>query len=182
MKKLAIAASSVALAAMPVVGVFAVTPVQVQDTLQLTVNESCTFSAGGSALALSDTIDAGATTTWNSSNHAFTIKCNSNSYAVTAVSTDLTKTGAAAHGTITYVANANYDEDVASIGDDGEWTAVLTGGNTGAAISKTSSTIKSGTATTTDNFSVAYKAFAGKAQEQGVYNGTVTYTLTGTSS
>ena len=186
MKKLAIAGASAALAAMPVVGVFAaVTPVEVVDSLQLTVTESCSFSTGGTGLSLTDSIAAGATTTWNSSNHAFVVNCNSNSYAVTAIATDLVKTGAAAHGTITYTDNTAYDAAVANIGDDGKWTAVLTGGDTTpstAAISKTSSTIKSGTSTTSDNFSVAYKAYAGNAQEQGVYNGSVTYTLTGTSS
>lgn len=191
-KKLIAGAASVALAAMPVVGVFAAAPVtqpNVVDNLQLTVNESCTFSTGAQALNLSDTINAGAQTTWAAgdptptpSSHAFVVKCNSKAYTVTATATDLTNSGAVAHGVISYVANANYDEDVQNIGDDGEWTAVLTGGNTGAAISTTSSTIKSGNATTTDNFSVAYKAYAGNAQNQGTYSGTVTYTLTGSNS
>lgn len=175
------------IAALPL-GVFAATPVEVVDTLTLNVNESCTFSAGGASVSPTDTISAGTSTTWNSSNHAFTINCNSDSYAVTAVATDLTKSGAQAHGTIAYMTNAAYTAatDPSITSDDGGWTAVLTGGDTDAAIKKVDTTngntIKSGHATTTDNFSVAYKAFAGKAQEQGQYTGTVTYTLTGTSS
>ena len=49
MKKIAIAASSVALAAMPVVGVFALNTddTQVVDTIQVTVQASCTFRAEG---------------------------------------------------------------------------------------------------------------------------------------
>ena len=175
------------LAAMPL-GVFAAAPVEVVDNLTLNVNESCTFSTGGTGLNLTDTVAAGAETTWASgtpataSSHEFVVKCNSVNYGVTAVATDLTKSGATAHGTISYDTNANYNTGVAAIGDDGKWTAVLTNGDNDAAISKTSSTIKSGHATTTDSFSVAYKAYAGNAQEQGQYTGSVTYTLTGTNS
>ena len=185
MKKALIAgAASVALAAMPVVGVFAATPVEVVDNLQLTINESCTFSTGSTGLNLVDTINAGATTTWSDASHQFIINCNSENYAVTAVSTDLVKTGAVGtHGTIGYVTNASYTSTAtAATADDGVWSAFLTSGDTDAAISKTSSTIKSGTSTTTDTFTVTYKAYAGKAQEKGTYNGTVTYTLTGTNS
>ena len=181
-KLIAAGAASLAVAAMPIVGVFAAAPVEVVDNLTLNVNESCTFSTGGTGLNLSDTINAGAETTWSSSSHAFVINCNSVNYGVTAVSTDLTKSGATAHGTIEYVTNAAYTTGVANIGDDGKWTAVLTNGDDDAAIGKTSTTIKSGHATTTDGFSVAYKAYAGNAQEQGQYTGTVTYTLTGTNS
>lgn len=44
MKKLAIVASSVALAAMPVVGVFATDTRTVTDTLDVTVNDTCTMT------------------------------------------------------------------------------------------------------------------------------------------
>ena len=184
MKKLAIAGASLALAAMPVAGVFAADPaaVTVTDNLTLNINESCTFKTGATGLNLSDTINAGAQTTWSNSNHEFVVECNSKSYTVSAVATDLTNSAATAHGTITYVANADYNEHVASIGNDGEWTAVVTGATGSGAISKTSSTIKSGNATSTDTFSVAYKAFAGTAQNQGAYTGTVTYTLQGSNS
>ena len=186
MKKSLIATAGVAafaVAAVPMAA-FAATPVEVVDNLQLTINESCTFSTGGTGLNLTDTINAGATTTWSDASHAFIVKCNSNNYAVTAVATDLTKSGAVgAHGTIGYVGNATYNTTAtAATADDGVWSAFLTGGDDEAAISKTSSTIKSGTSTTTDNFSVAYKAYAGQSQEQGTYTGTVTYTLTGTNS
>ena len=187
-KLIAAGAASLAVAAMPVVGVFAVNPVSVQDSLQINVNETCSFSAGGTGLSLSDTVNPGAETTWASgegtpvaSKHDFTVNCNSKNYTVTAVATDLTKTGASAHGTIAYTANDTYPT-TSTVGDDGKWTAVLTNGDNNAAISKSSSTIKSGNATTTDSFSVAYKAIVGNANEQGTYNGTVTYTLTGSNS
>ena len=47
MKKSLIAtgAASLALAAMPVVGVFAATPAQVQDTVKVIIDPSCTFEA-----------------------------------------------------------------------------------------------------------------------------------------
>ena len=180
MKKTVGVVAAATLAAMPAIAAFAVDPVTITDNLTLNVNEACAFSAGGSGLALEDTVSVGGTTTWSTSSHAFVIKCNSKAYSVTAQATDLVKTGAAAHGTIAFEPAASYAET--SIGDDGKWTAVLTGGDTSAAIATTSSVIKSGKATTTDNFSVAYKGYAGNAQEQGAYKGTVTYILTGSNS
>ncbi|MBQ3348232.1 hypothetical protein IJJ36_01565 [Candidatus Saccharibacteria bacterium] len=189
MKKALIAgAASVALAAMPVVGVFAADPVEIVDHITLNVNESCTFSTGGASVDPTATIDAGTATTFSDASHAFVVKCNSKAYTVTAVATDLTNASATAHGTISYVANGAYTTAASAtpIADDGVWTAVLTGGDADATIKKLDTTngnvIKSGNATTTDNFSVSYKALAGAAQNQGQYSGTVTYTLTGTNS
>ena len=191
MKKSLIAGAGIAalgLAVVPFAGVFAATtPVEVKDTVTLTVSESCTFSVGGSAIAPSATVGAGEAANFgDSATHAFTIKCNSNKYEVTAEATDLTLQDAPAglaHTTISYTGNSAYDAAAAATtkGDDGVWTAALTNGDSDAAISKTSSTIKSGKATTTDNFSVTYKALAGAAQNQGTYKGTVTYTLTGSN-
>ena len=188
MKKSLIAGAGIAalgLAVVPFAGVFAADPVTVgvTDNITLTVAQGCAFSAGGqsvnpsaSSVATGGTADFGANKT-----HAFTIKCNTKSYQVEAVATDLTNASAAAHGKISYVANATYTEGVADPGTDGQWTAVLTGGKTDAAISTTKSVIKTGNSTDTDAFSVEYKAYAGTAQNQGTYTGTVTYTLTGSN-
>ena len=45
MKKLAIIASSAALAALPVVGVFAADTTTVSDTVKITIDETCTLGA-----------------------------------------------------------------------------------------------------------------------------------------
>ncbi len=188
MKKSLIAGAGVAalgLAVVPFAGVFAAddpTPVTVTDNITVTVNQGCSFSAGGTALSPSATVNAGAVANFGDNKaHSFTIKCNTKSYSVTAQATDLTNMSATEHGTISYTTNGDYTDSVKAIGTDGKWTAVLTNGKTDAAIGTTESTIKSGYSTDTDNFSVEYKAYAGTAQNQGSYTGSVTYTLTGTN-
>ena len=193
MKKSLIAGAGIAalgLAVVPFAGVFAATtPVTVADTVKLTVAESCTFSASGTGITpTAASVAAGSVASFDVSTHAFKIKCNSNKYEVSAVATDLelqNKPTGATHTTISYTDNTAYNSAVAATekADDGVWTAVLTGGDTNKTIGKTESTvIKSGTATTTDAFSVEYKALTGAAQTQGTYQGTVTYTLTGKDS
>ena len=60
MKKLAIIASSAALAAMPVVGVFAADTTTSTDTITVTVNPTCTFATGGDLdKSVSATLSAG---------------------------------------------------------------------------------------------------------------------------
>ena len=180
MKKSLIAGAGIAalgLAVVPFAGVNAATT----DNISVTVEESCTFSAGGTGIAATDTLSPGEETTFGgNSTHSFTVKCNSKSYTVTAVASDLEYVGTAptTHGIISYVDSASYQKT----GTDGNWTATLTSGDTGARISKTSSTIKSATeATAGDSFSVAYKAYVGTAQTTGTYKGTVAYTLTGSN-
>ena len=185
MKKSLIAGAGIAalgLAVVPFAGVFAADPtVSVTDTVKVTVNEACTFSEGSTSLNPSDTVDAGSETTFNDAKHEFTIKCNSKSYAVTATASDLNyqttgnETAPTAHNKFSYT--NTYAKD----GVDGVWTTTLTGGDTGAAIKTSSSTIKSGDATVSDNFSVTYKAYAGTEQTKGTYQGTVIYTLTGSN-
>ena len=180
MKKSLIAGAGIAalgLAVVPFAGVNAATT----DNIQVTVDESCTFSAGGTGISATDTLNPGGETTFSTAGtHQFTVKCNSKSYTVTAVASDLAYDGTAptTHGTISYVDSTKYQKT----GTDGNWTATLTSGDTDAKISKTSSTIKSATAATAgDSFSVAYKAYVGTAQTAGTYKGTVTYTLTGSN-
>ena len=180
MKKSLIAGAGIAalgLAVVPFAGVNAATV----DNVQVTVSESCAFSTGSAGISASDTLAPGRETTFSSNGtHSFTVTCNSKSYTVTAVATDLTYDGVVptSHGIISYVDSASYQKS----GVDGNWTAIVTSGDTDAKISKTSSTIKSATAATAgDSFSVAYKAYTGTAQTTGTYKGTVTYTLTGSN-
>ena len=85
MKKLAIAGASLALAAMPVVGVFATDTLSVKDKLVLTVSSSCTYDGITPSAATTETgneytasaapnqlVSFGAT----SSATALTVKCN----------------------------------------------------------------------------------------------------------
>ncbi len=66
MKKLAIASASMALAAMPVVGVFAVDgPVSVTDNVTVVIGESCTFQATANGSAVNPSTGANPTITRN---------------------------------------------------------------------------------------------------------------------
>ena len=186
MKKSLIAGAGIAalgLAVVPFAGVFAADPtVSVTDTVKVTVNEACTFNTGGASLTPSVTVDAGNETTFSDAKHEFTIKCNSKSYTVTAAASDLTYQISGSETAPTAHNKFSYTNAYAKGGVDGVWTTTLTGGDTGAAIKTASSTIKSGDATVSDSFSVAYKAYAGTEQTKGTYQGTVTYTLTGSNN
>ena len=186
MKKSLIAGAGIAalgLAVVPFAGVFAEgdPTVSVTDTVKVTVNEACTFNVGGTSLTSSATVDAGSETTFENAKHAFTIKCNSKSYAVTAIASDLTYQTTGDETAPTTHNKFSYTNAYTGSGVDGVWTTTLTGGDTGAAIKTASSTIKSGDATVSDSFSVAYKAYAGTEQTKGTYQGTVIYTLTGSN-
>lgn len=71
MKKLAIASASMALAAMPMVGVFAVDgPVSVTDNVTVVINESCTFQATANSQAVNPSTGANPTIARNFSKPA----------------------------------------------------------------------------------------------------------------
>ncbi len=97
MKKSLIAAgaASVALAAMPVLGVFATGVQQVQDTIQITVDASCTFTDEGSASPTGATYSGNGSngesvTLSNSGLHTFNVFCNNNKeYTVSDTAKDL---------------------------------------------------------------------------------------------
>ena len=158
MKKLAIAGASLALAAMPVVGVFADDVLNIKDTLQVTVSSSCTLSDVTPAAASTSTGNAytgsgapnelvelsatgGATT--------FTVKCNANNgYTITPTFSSLTN-GTAAHD-IAYGSNAAAGSKT--------WTAYYSL-NSGTATAFTASgTAIEGTSTMTDSYVFSYKA------------------------
>ena len=76
MKKLAIIASSAALAAMPVVGVFAADTTTSTDTITVTVNPTCTFATGGDLdKSVSATLSAGEASD-DLAGSTFKINCN----------------------------------------------------------------------------------------------------------
>lgn len=150
MKKLAIAASSVALAAMPIVGVFAVDDTSITDSVQITVDSSCTFKVDATQAdgvnakdtLYSDASVAGgteATFATHSSTHDFEFTCNdTDGFRITAVATNMTSwdpslnsnTGGAGGGdgaiefteSSTYAANTGISNGTER---DGKWTAVI---------------------------------------------------------
>ena len=198
MKKTLIAGTvSVALAALPIVGVFAEEaddPQPIIDTLTVNVNGTCGFSradtgdAGGSysqtmsANALNnDFIGSGAVSKFVSS-------CNNGTgYVVTLTATPL------AHSTgdgeaITYATASGAALPTDPTAGSGTWVAnrtATTGTATHADYSAAGNILNNGTAyattgpdgTTASSFSVKYMVSTHTVQAQGSYSGTATYTL-----
>lgn len=152
MKKSIIAtgAASVALAAMPIVGVFAVDDVSITDSLQITVASSCTFkvdSTPSDGVNAKDTLYSAASVAGgseavftthgvNGNTHDFEFTCNdTDGFAVTATPTDMiswnTDTSAAGggDGEISFTEYSVYSANTGISGGterDGKWTAHIT--------------------------------------------------------
>lgn len=186
MKKLAIAGASLALAAMPVVGVFAADDRAVTDTISVQVAASCTFSQGGDDATYSyanGTNASGVVNPVNNSSnvHTFTVFCNQNSgYTVAAEASALSATG------ITDV--FAYKATLPSTGADGAWNATIAAdaGNTNAltvaqladnGASKTVVTGSQASAAAGETFTATYTAYIGTETPAGTYTGTIGYTL-----
>lgn len=169
MKKTLIAgAASLALAAMPVVGVFAADPEPVVDNITITVSETCTLtrtSGNGNYTATMSTNALNASV----GSSTFKAVCNNASgFSVGAVPTALSGTGEA----ITYSATT-------PTAGSGTWTATKTevAGNIAASsgvLMSTNSTTSAEGLTETVTYQVSTRA----NQAKGDYSGTMTYTLT----
>lgn len=183
MKKLAIVASSVALAAMPVLGVFADDDTSVTDTIQVTVSPSCTFNQGGTDATYSATgTNASGVVQPKNSNtnvHTFTVFCNDNDgYKVSATATALNQTPAIS-------ANFAYAATLPSTGTTGAWHAEiatedtsLTAAQITAAATATDIITKAGASDADgEDFTATYTAYIGTATPAGTYSGTIGYTL-----
>lgn len=176
MKKLAIAGAAVALAAMPVVGVFATDTLSVKDKLVLTVSSSCTYdgitpeaatSSNGNeytaSAAPNQLVSFGAT----SSATSLTVKCNdADGYSITPTFTGLT-------GPTTISYNGSTDPTAGSA----TWAAYYSKNSDAATIFAASGTAITGTSTMTDTYTFSYKVGTGVDQAAGTYNGTATYVL-----
>ena len=180
MKKLAIAGASVALAAMPVVGVFADTT-SLTDNISVTIDSSCTFSES-TGQSFSDSsvavgTQAGLT---NSGVHTFNVFCNDKSgWSVSAGAPvglhDSTQTGTS-HD-FAYTAEA-----ISAAATEGKWSAAVAStpiakvtyipAAGGALAGETASTLAAGS-----EFTVTYDVWAGTQSPAGTYGGTVQYTL-----
>ncbi len=188
MKKSLIAAgaASVALAAMPVLGVFADDPAPTPsadqvatDTIQVTVDASCTFTAGSgtATYSASGTNQSGqvAPSASSSAVHNFTVFCNNNSgYHVTAVATALSQSGV--------TDDFDYVATLPSSGTDGAWHATIAGtglknqlpdGGASTTIIERSEASDAGG----ESFTATYSAWIGTATPAGTYEGTIGYTL-----
>lgn len=195
-KKLIAGASAVALAAMPVVGVFAV-DATVTDYVQLNVSGSCTMSAtpisdGGEGESepneLQDyiplgTISAGgATSPVNGT--PMTISCNTaDGINLTAVPTSLSDSGKPAINFGAFAASTSvWSAKVGVTGADSGNVTISNGWDDFTA--KTAGTIITSTAErAVYNLVVTpqYKASAANNQPAGTYNGSITYTFVATS-
>ena len=193
MKKILAGAGAVALAALPVAGVFAA-DLSVVDTIQITVSDSCTITEGSTTDGLdnkdttyADTVANGAETTFStthSGNHTFHVTCNDkDGWSFSATPTNLTGYVAANDSTtngdsINFVASGSY----VSTGAAGDWTATITA-PAGITVTQPSTAGSSNTIITSSNQAAnveivsAYKAYVGTETAAGFYEGTITYAL-----
>jgi len=200
MKKALIAgAASVALAAMPVVGVFAAAnnPSGLTDTLKLTIEDSCTWTRTLSSTDSDVTIDPSGGTAASSSaartvvaDHEYAAlakstinaKCNNTKgYKITGTFSDLigytdssaTKTALNNNEKITYGGNVALSA--------GNWIAKLGTATTGL-VSGTDGNVASTTAsdnmTSGSTYEITYGVYTGTNQAAGYYEGTASYVFT----
>ena len=185
MKKLAIAGASLALAAMPVVGVFAETgSTSFTDNLSVTVDNGCTLENGGNTdgtyvdRSFSKNIAVGNYATLEGTSAtdtaAITIKCNTTSGTVTVTSSgDTTLTS----GSNTIAAGAEIS------GSASQWAIKSNAQNAStdpysaykAHVPGTFLTATASASGTT--FNPSYQVYVAQGQAQGTYTGAVTYTV-----
>ncbi len=180
MKKLAIVGASAALAALPVLGVFAATTTIV-DNISVGVAESCQIGSDASgATSVSRSFSAtnqqpGTLVTFTDASEAtqVAVKCNiAAGYTLTPTFTALTSGSN----------SIAYDGTAVAAAGDGEWSAsyVLTHeGTAGSSTLMTSGTVINGTSTMTDVYNFTYNIGLDEDQPTGTYTGTATYLLAG---
>ncbi len=192
MKKLAIAASSVALAAMPVVGVFAVDDIDVVDTIKVTVDSSCTFRTssdgtldgaytahGSNGQTVTPSVSGGTNV------HTFNVFCNNNKgYTVTATAQALSNIDSATPAIADTFA---YKADLSGLTTTSGWHAQFAPVTEGVSVTQlpdagtgTIITRSGSTATAGDAWTATYTAKIGSETKAGNYEGTITYNLLAT--
>lgn len=173
MKKLVIAASSVALAAMPVVGVFAASSVTTQDTITVTVPFGCTVNdeARETKTAAFGEVAPGSDGT-NQSTSAMVVNCNK-AWTVTPSTAGLTATSATPITSAS--ANAKGSQfKVALATSETEGITNAFSNQTGIDGTKN---VAGTNAASNLSITPTYSIHIGDQQEQGNYTGTVTYTI-----
>ncbi len=176
MKKSIIAAgaASIALAAMPVLGVFAI-----EDTITVSVSDYCKFQSTSADDTYIDNVAPGALKEWTITDDTspMVVSCTK-AYTLTPTMTALTAEGLDASTAIAYSASP-------ATGGSQTWSASydLSGDHTSSG-SFTSGTAISGSAMTTtagDTYKVAYKVGVSAAQPAGTYSGKATYVVAATN-
>ena len=178
MKKSIIAAgaASIALAAMPVLGVFATDDGSVVDSFTLTLSDYCIFVNDASTDdTYTGNLTAGVLWTDASDPHPMVITC-SKAYTLTPDFTALTSSTAPSGSDITYVTTAT-----AATAGSKKWSAsyAKTGdGENGSGVFLDDTAVN-GAATTSagHTYTVTYNVGPAAAQPAGTYTGTATYTL-----
>ena len=189
MKKSIIAAgaASVALAAMPILGVFAEgsASVEVVDTVTATVNKGCTITRTGAEADFSDSLNisvtAGNASTGTDHTKAVSIVCSDSGW-------NLTATGTGDHATYLYRNNDTKGSIAAGTGAAGaasSWAYKVeyhVGGTANTkdwgAITDSAASVISDATSNTGDFTPYYRVYAQADQPAGSYKGEVTYTIT----
>lgn len=182
MKKLAIAGASIALAAMPVVGVLAADGnLTTIDTVQVTIDSACSLTASGNSNAFSANMNNGQLKS-DFGNTTMSIVCNDvGGWKVTAIgnsndisgTTTMVPTGdgtAIATGTATEGATSNWAMKVTGTG--------ATGFTDFAAVPGTAAIVATqNAATATASLTTTYQVYISPTQQADTYTGKVLYTL-----
>lgn len=205
MKKKLIAASaaSLAVAAMPMVGVFAKTgSLEFTDNLSVTVNAGCTLENGGTTdgtfvdrsfaknIAVGNFAVLESNGTAVNDNAAMTVKCNTTSGTVTVsysvnagANTNLTATGGTiAAGAVVAGPNSGWaiKSNAANTSTNpfaGEGESVADAGYYVAPTTATGTFLTSTASAQGTTFNPSYRVYVAQGQAVGTYTGTVTYTL-----
>ena len=168
MKKLAIVGVSLVFAALPMVGVLAANPEAVEDTIKITVDETCTLTRTTGNGNYTASMNTGALNPSVGSS-TFTAVCNNASgFNVSATPTSLA--GPTGSQAITYSATT-------PTAGSGTWTATKTEVAGNIAASNGVLMTASGP-TTGQTETVTYKVSTAADQAKGDYTGTMTYALT----
>ena len=193
MKKLAIVGASAALAAMPVLGVFAETPQPVTqtDTIQITVKDSCELAVEGNG---NQTYKADMTVGSFNDNipgSEFKVACNTgNQWELNAVGASDGGTVNALHGatngniTSSETPGTNLKKDATSsdwgfkLSNDSTDASIQSGFEDWSQIPTTSKKVATGEKVTgEDKVKVTYGVTIGNQQKADTYTGKVTFTL-----
>ena len=186
MKKLAIASASLALAAMPVVGVFAADDGSFTDSIQVTVAGGCTMGeeASGGGTTATDRTFTGSITNGTASTltgsgavvaPALEIVCNTGTATAFHINANPANNGS--------LVDSSTSESIASrLAESGDLSAFMYKKNASAtweAAPTTAGEIISDTASA-DNpftFNPGYRVYVSLGQAAGTYEGSITYTL-----
>ncbi len=185
MKKLAIAGASLALAAMPVVGVFAATDGSFIDNINVNVAGGCTMGQNnsGSTTAVDRTFEASIVngtsevlsgTEGGAAAPSLIVQCNTTSASSFNITAKATNGGALKSGSETIPSGNVFSGDNSAFAyslDGSNWLPVPT--ETAGKVVKSGSASSSTPAT----FNPSYKVYVSLGQASGTYTGSVTYTL-----